>query len=155
MKHNGRKHLSLKLFTKIVSEGDAILSRVKDGKKRIKKIWELISSYAEDPAKGLTVDELKKVPLRLWCKPAAEGDPEGALPCDNGEEYHFCDDSEYKKMEDVVQEHLARSAASTQKEGEKPPEAGRPGQPAPPRVWAAKSASARRKSSKTGGHEEL
>ena len=35
--------------------------------------------YAADPKKGLSRQELRQVPLRLWAKPAAEGDDEGPL----------------------------------------------------------------------------
>merc|ERR1712079_40587 len=66
----------------------------------------MLTRYAGDPQKGLTRKDLKKIPLRIWSKPAAEGDHEGPLPCDHGEEYFPCDDQEYHKMKQYVEEKL-------------------------------------------------
>jgi len=153
MQQNKKKHLSLKAFSALVSEGDAILRKVPDRKKRVKNIYEIISRYAKDPAKGLTLKELSSVPLRLWCKPAAEGDMEGALPCDNGQEYFFCDDDEFKKMEDVVQAHLARSQAGKEKTNK--PSPSKIGGPAPLRVWPKAARASASQKRKTGKNEEL
>ncbi|CAE8652587.1 unnamed protein product, partial [Polarella glacialis] len=104
----------------VVSQGDSILGIVPDGKKRAEKIYNLVNSYAKDPMKGLKRKELSKVPLRIWCKPAAEGDEEGALPCDDGEEYALCDDEEFSNMEKVVQEHLARRGPGPTPQSDEP-----------------------------------
>lgn len=134
MKRKGARHLSLDIFTAEVSNGDAILRTIPGRQKRVQKIYNLLTSHAADPSKGLSPDELRKVPLRLWCKPAAEGDSEGPLPCDRGEEYFFCSDEEFKKMEAYVQGSLARLAASRAGGGPAPVPA--PPQRAPPRAWA-------------------
>lgn len=133
MKSAKEKHLSIKTLKNAVTRGDSSLKTVKDKKARIQKIYDVITEWADDPEKGLRRDELDKVPLRVWCKPAAEGDTDGPLPCDQGEEYLFCDNEEFTRMENYVQGALERKKA---KEGdvkkEKPPP---PGKKAPPRVW--------------------
>lgn len=108
MNQVGETHLSLKTFTASVSQGDAILRNLPGRKKKIKKLFKHLSSYASDPKKGLAEAELSKVPLRVWAKPAAEGDNEGPLPCDHGEEYHPCDDTEFAKIEAYLEERLAK-----------------------------------------------
>jgi len=110
-KQSGAKHLQLKLFSKIVSEGGAILRGKKD---RIKKLFDFISSYAEDPKKGLRGDEILKVPLRIWCKPASEGDQEGPLPCDVGQEYHVLTDAELKEQKDHIEALLTKQPPNAQ-----------------------------------------
>merc|ERR1719171_2365503 len=105
MKRNKEKHLSLKLFKHLVTMGDAILKGIPDSEKKIKALYDLITSYASDPAKGLKRKELKKVPMRIWAKVAAEGDHEGPLPCDHGEEY-ILDDNEAGKITDYLTEVL-------------------------------------------------
>jgi len=104
MRHKGESVLTLKTFKEAVTNGEAVLASVKDRKKRIKAIFKMINSYAKDPSVGLRADELvDSVPLRVWCKPAAEGDEEGPLPCDHGEEYHVLDDQELGKMRDHIE----------------------------------------------------
>jgi len=114
MQERREAFLSLKTLTAAVSRGDAILRRSKRRKERVRKIFDQLTSYAKDAAKGLSKEELARVPLRLWCKPAAEGDEDGPLPCDRGEEYFLCDDEEFKKMESLVQERLARTRSATE-----------------------------------------
>jgi len=108
MRQRNEEHLSLATLTAAVSNGAAILARGKGRTRRIRRLFELLSSHGAEPARGLRRGELTSVPLRLWCKPAAEGDDEGPLPCDVGQEYHFCDDAEFQRMERAVQERLAR-----------------------------------------------
>lgn len=43
---------------------------------------------------------------------ASEGDADGALPCDVGQEYELCDDAEYEKMEKFLQEKLAHPSGN-------------------------------------------
>jgi len=107
MRSRQEQHLKLKTFASTVSQGMATLATVRDRKAKIKKLFKLITSYAEDPSKGLTEKDLRRVPLRIWCKPAAEGDDEGPLPCDVGEEYLLCNDTEFRKMDDYVQQRVA------------------------------------------------
>lgn len=108
MKERKEKHLSRATLTDALTQGDAILANARGSGKKIKGIYDMLTAYASDPKKGLTRRELrKKVPLRLWSKPAAEGDNEGPLPCDHGEEYFPCDDQEYHKMRQYVEEKLA------------------------------------------------
>merc|ERR1712118_597881 len=108
MKQNGDERLTLKVFTAAVSQGDAILR----GKPvRIKKLLKLINSYGKEPKLGLHISELSKVPLRVWGKPACEGDDEGPLPCDVGEEYHILDDVEFQKMRKHIEAVLAEAPA--------------------------------------------
>merc|ERR1711933_708029 len=76
----------------------------------IKKLHKLLSSYADEPQKGLRADELTKVPLRIWCKPAAEGDDEGPLHCDRGQELHLAGEDEFKKMQEFIEDALAKQA---------------------------------------------
>lgn len=155
LSQHGEGFLTLKLLTNMVSQGDSILSRGRGTKKRIKQIYDLLTFYAKDRSKGLHVDELDKVPLRLWCKPAAEGDKEGPLPCDKGQEYHFCDDEEFAKMDQAVREHLARRKdvpkvevdETAGKRGGKKDDLG----PSPPRVWKG----AKQRSKSTKAKEEL
>lgn len=113
-RQSGSTHLTLKTFSNIVSRGSAIL-RGKKG--RIKKLFEFISSYAEDPKKGLRTDEIRKVPLRVWCKPAAEGDEEGPLPCDVGEEYHVLTEAELNKMREHIEGVRAKMPPKAQDDG--------------------------------------
>jgi len=113
MKERKQRHLTLETFTEAVTRGDAILAGGRHRKERVKKLFDLLTSYAKDPSKGLTRKELRSVPLRVWCKPAAEGDEEGPLPCDRGEEYFFCDDKEFQKMENYIQERLVRRRDET------------------------------------------
>merc|ERR1711879_752800 len=80
MKQAGRKYLTVDLFSELVTRGNAILRTSKNRVTRIRKIYDILLSYASDPAKGLAVSELGKVPLRIWAKPASEGDQEGPLP---------------------------------------------------------------------------
>jgi len=99
MKQNGVQVLTPKVLKQAVSRGDSVLSRVKNKKARIQQLFDLLTSYAKDPSKGLLRQELlTSVPLRVWCKPAAEGDEEGPLPCDVGEEYHIINNTETGKM---------------------------------------------------------
>lgn len=103
MDSNGEKVLTLKRIKKAVSGGDAVLATVKDRKARVKKLFQLLTSYAKDSSKGLQRDELlTSVPLRVWCKPASEGDSEGPLPCDRGEEYDILDNKEVGKIKDYI-----------------------------------------------------
>mmetsp|Transcript_3807 Transcript_3807/g.8888 ORF Transcript_3807/g.8888 Transcript_3807/m.8888 type:complete len:560 (+) Transcript_3807:632-2311(+) len=137
---NKAKHLSLQLFTEIVSQEDAILASGKGRKARIRKIYEMLNKYASQPYAGLTREELHKVPLRLWCKPAAEGDKEGPLPCDRGEEYHICDDKEYEKMDSYVKERLKATGKKIPEKkdvifGTIPETKRKDLGPAPPRLW--------------------
>jgi len=107
MQHKQEKHLSLKTFTEAVTDGDAILRSIPNAGKKIRRLFKNLTSYASDPKKGLTQKELRsKVPLRLWAKPAAEGDNEGALPCDHNQEYQPCSDEEFKKMDNYIEERL-------------------------------------------------
>eukprot|EP00913_Durusdinium_trenchii_P028916 g27111.t1 len=101
MDEANEEHLTLKTFTKAVTEGDAILKSIRNGKQKIKKLYDRISAYGTENVLGRK--ELRKVPLRLWAKAAAEGDDEGPLPCDHGQEYEDCSDKEFKKMTDFVQ----------------------------------------------------
>lgn len=75
---------------------------------KVKDLLKLLTKYAKDPKEGLHVDELNRVPLRVWCKPAAEGDPEGPLPCDHGQEYQVQDDDEFERMRARVEQELAK-----------------------------------------------
>jgi len=106
MQQANSKYMTLKIFAERVSQGAATLARGKDRKKKIKSIYEMLTKYAKDPKKGLTREEIWKVPFRLWVKPAAEGDEEGPLPCDHGMELELCDDAEFNKMAEYVDERL-------------------------------------------------
>merc|ERR1712048_453527 len=53
LQREGAKHVTLKIFTERVLQGGAILGRGKDRKKKIKKIYDMITQYADDPKKGL------------------------------------------------------------------------------------------------------
>lgn len=138
MRKRRLRHLTESFLAEELSKDDAILATVPDRKRRIQAMHRLLSSYAEDPAKGLAVRELSRVPLRVWCKPAAEGD--GPLPCDVGEEYHFCDDDEFPRIEEAVQRQLARQAEAGAALGSEAPEPSA----APPRVWAPRVVASRR-----------
>eukprot|EP00931_Biecheleriopsis_adriatica_P089546 TRINITY_DN63658_c0_g1_i1.p1 TRINITY_DN63658_c0_g1~~TRINITY_DN63658_c0_g1_i1.p1 ORF type:complete len:625 (+),score=117.46 TRINITY_DN63658_c0_g1_i1:48-1877(+) len=111
MERSQQSHLTLKLFEHVVTQGEAILGSIKGRKKKIKAIHKHLSSYAKDPAAGLTKEELMNVPLRYWAKPAAEGDHEGPLPCDNGQEYEPCSDEEFHKITSFVEEKLRSGKA--------------------------------------------
>jgi len=113
VRHRGKEYLTQKIFEEAVTQGDAILATVRDRKKRITKIWKLLKSYAKEPFKGLHLSEFRNVPLRVWCKPAAEGDEEGPLPCDHGHEYFFCNDTEYERMGAAVKERLEKRNPAT------------------------------------------
>ena len=59
-------------------------------------------NYAKkDPTKGLHKSEMHwpNVPLDLWVKFAAEFDPEGGLPCDQGQLYNMRPKEEWSKMD--------------------------------------------------------
>jgi len=99
-------YLSLQTFTRAVTEGDAILGHIRNRKKKIQKLFQRISAYGKETSGKLSSKELRKVPLRLWAKAAAEGDDEGPLPCDHGQEYEDCSDEEFQKMTDFVQSRL-------------------------------------------------
>ena len=72
------------------------------------ELWELFAAHAKrDPSRGLHVSEMKwtsdgGVPLDTWLKLAAEGDPEGGLPCDNGQRYFARPESEYELMDEAL-----------------------------------------------------
>mmetsp|Transcript_49727 Transcript_49727/g.118534 ORF Transcript_49727/g.118534 Transcript_49727/m.118534 type:complete len:585 (+) Transcript_49727:99-1853(+) len=108
MKKAKEEYLSLNTFTRSVTSGDAILKTAKNKKEKIQALYDQILSYAPDPAKGLGRKDLKKVPLRIWAKAAAEGDDEGPLPCDHGQEYEPCSDEEFKKIRDYVDRRLRK-----------------------------------------------
>lgn len=116
MKQLDAKHFSYEMFRDLVTKGESILSKAPS---RIRPVYNLIAAFGKDPAKGPTVKELKKVPLRIWAKPAAEGDEEGPLSCDVGEEYINCGDEEFVKMENFVQERL-RQRGERPTDGPKP-----------------------------------
>mmetsp|Transcript_55272 Transcript_55272/g.103639 ORF Transcript_55272/g.103639 Transcript_55272/m.103639 type:complete len:609 (-) Transcript_55272:83-1909(-) len=121
MKQKNEQHLSLKTFAAAVSDGAAILRTTPGRKKKILDLFKHLSSYAVNPKKGLARSELRKVPLRLWAKPAAEGDDEGPLPCDHGQEYQECGNEEFAKMTDFVQARLdANTPAPTSGEPRPP-----------------------------------
>ncbi len=46
------------------------------------------------------------VPLELWLKYSAEGDPEGGLPCDGGQKYVSRTKEEWTRMEQTLDELL-------------------------------------------------
>eukprot|EP00747_Dinoflagellata_sp_TGD_P206528 gnl/TRDRNA2_/TRDRNA2_80228_c0_seq1.p1 gnl/TRDRNA2_/TRDRNA2_80228_c0~~gnl/TRDRNA2_/TRDRNA2_80228_c0_seq1.p1 ORF type:complete len:618 (+),score=131.12 gnl/TRDRNA2_/TRDRNA2_80228_c0_seq1:46-1899(+) len=124
MLRNNEEYLSFKTFKALVTQGDAILKRKPN---KIKPLFDLMKTFAKDPQKGLTKGELMSVPLRVWCKPAAEGDEEGPLPCDVGQEYEIIDESESKRMKDWIVKHIAaqpkRSQLPPPPEGhERPPQ---------------------------------
>merc|ERR1712061_46986 len=52
----GAKYVTLKIFSERVSQGDAILSKGRNRKKQIKKIYNMITKYADEPEKGLRAD---------------------------------------------------------------------------------------------------
>lgn len=149
----GKKHLTRKIFAEAVTRGDASLAQIRDAqekKDRIKRMYDMLTKYASEPKRGLTADEARAVPLRLWCKPAAEGDDEGPLPCDHGQEYHLCDDEEFKVMKDYVDDKLAAKRALGA------------GQPVPTgeapthqRVWTRQRGGDRRTASKGSPRAEL
>jgi len=152
LQESKQKHLSLKTFTELVTQGDAILGRVSGRKKKIKKLYELLSSYAEEPSKGLRPDELTKVPLRIWCKPAAEGDEEGPLPCDHGHEFHLAPEEEFERMAAHV-----RGAMEKQTPRAVAPNAAKvtAGARAPRRVWKSVREKAARREAKAARATEL
>eukprot|EP00927_Polykrikos_kofoidii_P006880 TRINITY_DN1279_c0_g1_i4.p1 TRINITY_DN1279_c0_g1~~TRINITY_DN1279_c0_g1_i4.p1 ORF type:complete len:632 (+),score=82.66 TRINITY_DN1279_c0_g1_i4:80-1975(+) len=117
MQQQRSEHLTLPIFTAVVTQGEAILRFAKDKNERIKKMYKLILEYASDPKRGLSVKELNKVPLRIWCKPAAEGDAEGPLPCDDGEEYILPKDEEISRMEKYLEERLAAVSGGKESKG--------------------------------------
>jgi len=67
--------------------------------------WEALIGYAKkDPSTGLHQSEMRwpNVPLDLWTKLAAEFDPEGGLPCDQGQRYNMRPTHEWGKMDKVL-----------------------------------------------------
>eukprot|EP00435_Cladocopium_sp_Y103_P010032 s1917_g2.t1 len=118
MAQSKEEYLSLETFTKAVTEGDAILKSIRNGKKKIKNLYQRISAYGTDRSEAgqvwLSRKELRRVPLRLWAKAAAEGDDEGPLLLclqgitgqQEGQEYEDCSDEEFKKMTDFVRARL-------------------------------------------------
>merc|ERR1712129_92869 len=96
--------------------------------KRIKQIWKLLQSYMREPSKGLHKSELRTVPLRIWCKPAAEGDEEGPLPCDDRQEYVPMSDEEFQKSEAHIRSVISKQAPR-EAQGSAPSDV------APPRIW--------------------
>lgn len=118
MDRKKEKVLTLETLAAAVSQGDSVLATVKDKQRRIKSLFDLLTSYAADPAVGLSIDELiSSVPLRVWCKPAAEGDEEGPLPCDHGEEYFILGNEETAKMKAHINKRLERRQPSVPEEG--------------------------------------
>ena len=73
-------------------------------------MWALFQPHAKiAPHKGLHLSELSwtskgGVPLDAWLKLAAEGDPEGGLPCDRGQKYYPRPVSEYARMDRVLRD---------------------------------------------------
>jgi len=112
MRKRKSKYLTVKLLRAALLQGSSAMKRFKDRESRIRKIHKDLSQYAADPSRGLTVKELNRVPLRVWAKPAAEGDSEGPLDCDVGEEYFPLDDSEFAKMTAFVDRVLANHTRS-------------------------------------------
>uniref|UniRef100_A0A7S1AAX2 JmjC domain-containing protein n=1 Tax=Noctiluca scintillans TaxID=2966 RepID=A0A7S1AAX2_NOCSC len=114
------RYLTLATFTEVVTEGEAILKTIEGREDKIRSIFDTLTSKAKEPKRGLTRRELTAVPLRLWAKPAAEGDYEGPLQSDIGEEYVACDDAEMAKMSEFVRARLAthRSADPDPKEAQ-------------------------------------
>eukprot|EP00933_Yihiella_yeosuensis_P030606 TRINITY_DN24231_c0_g1_i2.p1 TRINITY_DN24231_c0_g1~~TRINITY_DN24231_c0_g1_i2.p1 ORF type:complete len:304 (+),score=54.71 TRINITY_DN24231_c0_g1_i2:31-912(+) len=104
------KHLSLQLFTMAMSRGESSLA---GRKKRIKYLYDKLTSYASDPSKGLTVEEMAKVPRRVWLAPASEGDDEGLLDCDEGQEYQGLNDADVEEVEAYLQHRLANKNATS------------------------------------------
>merc|ERR1712046_91613 len=104
MKANNEDVLTLKRLKSRVAQGEAVLANVPDRKDRLKKLFKMLVSYAKDPKKGLRREELlTSVPLRVWCKPTAEGDAEGPLPCDVGEEYDVLDNEELNQIKEYIE----------------------------------------------------
>merc|ERR1719221_1652688 len=87
MRRKKEKYMSLSTFNQAVTDGDSSLRNAKNSKKKIKDMYDMLTAYASDPKKGLSRKELRRAPLRIWSKPAVEGDSEGPLPCDHGQEY--------------------------------------------------------------------
>mmetsp|Transcript_42539 Transcript_42539/g.95665 ORF Transcript_42539/g.95665 Transcript_42539/m.95665 type:complete len:232 (-) Transcript_42539:6-701(-) len=112
MRKRKSKYLTVKLLTAALVQGNSAMKRFKDKHKRIRQIHKDLSAYAADPGLGLTAQELQRVPLRLWAKPAAEGDSEGPLDCDIGQEYFPCDDAEFSKMTAFVDRVVANHTRS-------------------------------------------
>merc|ERR1712129_417443 len=117
MQQGRHKHLSKELFRRQFTKGDALFKTGPRGSERLDEVFALVNGYAQDPAKGLREDELDDVPLRIWCVAAAEGDAEGPLPCDEGQQYEHCSEEEAKKIEEYLQGALAKSAAAKAAKG--------------------------------------
>lgn len=83
-------------------------SPLRNNKKRQKEFWKMFSRHAEEPKLGLTKKEMlwPNTPLSLWLMLCAEGDPEGMLPCDDGQKYIPRPAEEEERMEQTLQEFL-------------------------------------------------
>mmetsp|Transcript_16116 Transcript_16116/g.36126 ORF Transcript_16116/g.36126 Transcript_16116/m.36126 type:complete len:591 (+) Transcript_16116:69-1841(+) len=108
MRSNKEKYLSVKTLTRAVTTGGSILRQHPQRKDKIKALYDLVVAYAKNPSKGLGYKELLSVPLRIWAKAAAEGDDEGPLPCDRGQEYEPCSDEEFRKIKNYVDSRLKK-----------------------------------------------
>merc|ERR1711988_1710355 len=86
MSDSNSKYMTYEVLREWISRGDSPLNRLK---KELKAFWKEFSSYAANPSKGLTMSEMRwpHTPLSLWLRFSARGDPEGMLPCDDGEYY--------------------------------------------------------------------
>jgi hypothetical protein len=109
MQQVGSKYLNTKALNEWLKHGE---SRLRGKKKRVKEYISRFSQYAKDPSKGLTAEELgwPNTPLELWLELCGEGDPEGGLPCDEGELYDPRTDEEWQRMEAAIDAFLGQSA---------------------------------------------
>jgi len=111
-KDMGQQYFTLRVLQQWLNMGS---SPLKDNLEDQKRFHQRLSSFAKNPERGLHISELgmPTVPVEEWLKLAAEGDPEGMLPCDIGHAYEPRPQSELKKMDEVLVGLVAEYKAQT------------------------------------------
>lgn len=89
MDDQNTNHLTQRVIKAFCDADEAIC---KGDPAAVRRFWQRLSKWGAQPDKGLHAKEMLpppsgKVPLGEWLKFAAEADPEGMLPCDEGEQY--------------------------------------------------------------------
>merc|ERR1712072_257245 len=102
MQEQKQEYFTLDTLRLWLSQGQSDLNQDED---RVNQFHKRLSSFGKNPEKGLHISEMRwpTVPLDEWLKLAAEGDPEGGLPCDQGQKYDPRPASEWKKMDAALQ----------------------------------------------------
>lgn len=103
------EHMSLQVLEEWIDQGE---SPLRWDRQELHQFWKEFSSYASNPRKGLTRKEMQwpNTPLNLWLRFAARGDPEGMLPCDDGQYYVPRPSNETSKINQYFQELEDRKA---------------------------------------------